>query len=40
MQLRNLGPKNGPKDDVFVCERNFKQHTILLDHTILPALDQ
>lgn len=39
MQLRNLGPKNGPKDDIFVCERNFKQHTILLDHTMLPALE-
>lgn len=38
MNLRHVGPKDGPKDDIFICQRNFKQHTILLDHTVLPEL--
>ncbi|MBV6322683.1 hypothetical protein [Duganella violaceipulchra] len=38
MDLRHLGPKDGPKEDIFVCERNSKQHTILLDPTILPEI--
>ncbi|WP_175047978.1 hypothetical protein [Duganella vulcania] len=38
MQLLHLGPKDGPKDDIFVCERNAKQHTILLDPTMLPEI--
>ena len=39
MHLRHLGPKEGPKDDVFVCERNPRQHTIDLDPTVLPEIE-
>lgn len=38
MYLRHVGPKDGPKKDIFICERNFEQHTIILDHTALPEL--
>ncbi|WP_156226277.1 hypothetical protein [Herbaspirillum chlorophenolicum] len=40
MNLRNVGPKNGPRDDLFICERNPKQHTILLDPTVLSDIDE
>jgi hypothetical protein len=39
MNLCNVGPKDGPRDDLFVCERNPRQHTILLDPTLLPDID-
>ena len=38
MNLRNIGPKDGPRDDLFICERNPKQHTVLLDPTVLPDI--
>ncbi|WP_207221266.1 hypothetical protein [Pseudoduganella lutea] len=38
MHLRHIGPKNGVKDDIFICERNPRQHTILLDPTVLPEI--
>ena len=40
MNLRNVGPKDGPRDDLFICERNPKQHTILLDPTVLPEIEE
>lgn len=40
MNLRNVGPKDGPRDDMFICERNPKQHTILLDPTVLPEIEE
>ena len=40
MNLRNVGPKDGPRDDMFICERNPKQHTILLDPTALPEIEE
>lgn len=40
MHLRNTGPKNGPRDDVFICERNPRQHTVLLDPTALPEIEE
>ena len=40
MNLRNIGPKDGPRDDLFICERNPKQHTVLLDPTVLPDIDE
>ncbi|TDQ93252.1 hypothetical protein C7412_109235 [Paraburkholderia silvatlantica] len=40
MTLRNLGPKNGPRYDSFVCERNPQQHTIRLDPTVLPEIQE
>lgn len=40
MNLRNVGPKNGPRDDMFICERNPKQHTVILDPTILPEIEE
>ena len=36
MQLRNVGEKNATKEDIFFCERNPRQHTVLLDPTALP----
>ncbi|MFP3851487.1 hypothetical protein [Pseudomonas graminis] len=38
MHLRHVGPKDGPRDDLFLCERNPRQHTIQLDPTALPEL--
>lgn len=40
MNLRNVGPKNGSRDDMFICERNSRQHTILLDPTVLPEIEE
>jgi hypothetical protein len=40
MNLRNIGPKDGPRDDLFICERNPRQHTVLLDPTALPDIDE
>ncbi|WP_208934500.1 hypothetical protein [Paracidovorax avenae] len=40
MNLRNVGPKHGPRDDMFICERNPRQHTILLDPTVLPGIEK
>ena len=40
MNLRNIGPKDGPRDDQFVCERNPRQHTIDLDPTALSEIDE
>ncbi|WP_152530587.1 hypothetical protein [Paraburkholderia dilworthii] len=40
MRLRNIGPKNGPRDDRFICERNPRQHTIDLDPTLLPEIEE
>ncbi|MHA7834039.1 MAG: hypothetical protein ACX94A_06110 [Algiphilus sp.] len=40
MKLRNLGPKNGPRDDILVCQRNPKQHTVLLDPTLSPDIEE
>lgn len=40
MNLRNIGPKNGPRDDMFICERNPRQHTILLDPTVLAEIEE
>lgn len=39
MHLRHVGPKEGPRDDLFLCERNPRQHTIQLDPTALPELE-
>jgi hypothetical protein len=39
MQLRHVGEKNAPRDYLFICERNPRQHTVLLDPTALPPLD-
>jgi len=39
MNLRNVGPAKGRRNDVFVCERNPEQHTISLDPTILTDLN-
>lgn len=39
MRLLNVGPKDGPRDDVFVCERVPRQHRILLDPSLLPELE-
>ncbi|MCL4665539.1 hypothetical protein [Burkholderia pseudomallei] len=40
MNLRNIGAKNGPRYDRFVCERNPRQHTINLDPTALPEIEE
>ena len=40
MKLINVGPKDGPRDDVFICERNPKQHRVLLDPTVLEAINE
>ena len=39
MNLRNIGSNDEPRDDLFICERNPKQHTILLDPTMLPEIN-
>ena len=40
MNLRNIGSKDGPRYDRFVCERNPRQHTIDLDPTVLPEIEE
>lgn len=40
MNLRNVGPKDGQRFDRFICERNPRQHTIDLDPTVLPEVEQ
>lgn len=40
MNLRNVGPKEGPREDRFVCERNPRQHNVVLDPTILTGIDE
>lgn len=40
MNLQNIGPTNGLRVDMFICERNPKQHTILLDPTVLPEIEE
>jgi hypothetical protein len=40
MNLRNVGPTNGPRSDEFVCERNSVHHRIRLDHTCLPEIEE
>jgi hypothetical protein len=40
MSLQNIGPQNGPRDDMFICERNPRQHTILLDPTVLSEIEE
>jgi hypothetical protein len=39
MRLWNVGPKAGPRDDLFICTRNSRQHTVLLDPTVLPEVE-
>lgn len=38
MRLWNVGAKGGPRDDIFICTRNSRQHTVLLDPTALPEI--
>ena len=40
MRLRGVGPRGGPRDDLFICERNPKHHVIELDPTILSDVDE
>ena len=40
MNLTNVGPKSGPRDDFFICERDPKHHTIDLDPTVLPEIQE
>ncbi len=40
MNLRSVGPKDGPRSDEFVCERNPSQHRVLLDPTCLPEIEE
>lgn len=40
MNLQNIGPTNGPRVDMFICERNPKHHTILLDPTVLSEIEE
>jgi hypothetical protein len=40
MQLRRVGPKEGPRDDRFICERNPKHHTVDLDPTVLSEIEE
>lgn len=40
MSLRNIGPKDGPRDDIFICERNPRQHRISLDPTVLSEIEE
>lgn len=39
MHLRRVGPKEGPRDDQFICVRNPAQHTVQLDPTVLPDIE-
>jgi hypothetical protein len=38
MNLRHFGIRAEPRSDIFVCERNSRQHTIVLDPTLLPEI--
>jgi hypothetical protein len=40
MNLRSVGSRDEPNDDWFICERNPKQHKILLDPTHLPRINE
>ena len=40
MQLRNVGAPKGPRDDMFICERNPKDHAIEVDPTALSDVDE
>jgi hypothetical protein len=40
MHLRHVGPKEGPRSDHFICERNPRQHVIDLDPTLLPDIEE
>lgn len=40
MNLRNVGPRDSPRDDRFICERNPRQHTIDLDPTVLEEIEE
>lgn len=40
MNLRTVGPKDGPYENIFICERNPRQHRVLLDPTLLPEIDE
>ena len=40
MQLRNVGPPKGPRDDMFICERNPRDHAIEVDPTALSDVDE
>lgn len=40
MTLSNIGPKDGPKEDVFVCRRNSKHHRVTLDPTALDDIEE
>ena len=39
MHLRRVGPKEGPRDDQLICVRNPAQHTVQLDPTVLPDIE-
>uniref|UniRef100_A0A7C1X0I6 Uncharacterized protein n=1 Tax=Pseudomonas graminis TaxID=158627 RepID=A0A7C1X0I6_9PSED len=39
MHLRRVGPTEGPRDDKFICVRNPAQHTVQLDPTVLPDIE-
>ncbi len=39
MRLRNVGPPQGPRDDMLICERNPKDHGIEFDPTALSDVD-
>jgi hypothetical protein len=40
MRLWTVGPKEGPKDHQFICQRNPRQHTVELDPTMLPSIKE
>ena len=40
MNLRNIGPAKGHRDDVLICTRNPSQHRITLDPTVLPDINE
>ena len=40
MNLRNVGATDGPRDDIFICERNPRQHTVSVDPTSLPEINE
>jgi hypothetical protein len=39
MHLRRVGPRKGPHDDPFICERNPRQHSVQLDATVLAEIE-
>lgn len=38
MNLRNVGPPKGRRDDVLICSKNPNQHRILFDPTVLEEI--